>query len=76
VAGDSEEAWCAAWLDAVVAGERTMSQRKLSSVERRGGGLDTLRRLAQARGVHLLILKDEHDVELVAASLQPFRVVC
>lgn len=74
----TEEAarWTAEWLDTVVAGESTMSQRKLTSVEKRGGGLEAVKAAAKEKGVHLLLLEDDKGGELVAASLKPFQVVC
>ncbi len=71
-----EQPWTAAWLDAVASGRLSMSQRRLCTVERRGGGLEAVRAAAQARGVHLLLLEDDHGQQLVAASLTPFRVIC
>ena len=73
---DVTEKWAADWLDGVAAGANTMSQRKLSSVEMRGGGLEAVKALAEARGVHLVVLEDDKGNELVAASTKPFRVVC
>lgn len=67
--------WAADWLDAVADGSRTMSQRKLSSIEKRGG-LEAVKALAEQRGVHLLLLEDDKGDELVAASTKPFAVVC
>ena len=68
--------WAAGWLDAVAGGTNTMSQRKLSSVETRGGGLEAVKALAMERGVHLLLLEDDKGDALVAASAKPFAVVC
>ena len=68
--------WAAEWLDGVADGSNTMSQRKLSSVEKRGGGLEAVKEQARARGVHLLLLEDDKGNELVAASTKPFEVVC
>lgn len=68
--------WATAWLDSVADGSNTMSQRKLSSVEERGGGLDALKAIAQQKGVHLLLVEDDRGNELVAASVKPFTVVC
>lgn len=68
--------WAAEWLDGVADGSHTMSQRKLSSVETRGGGLEAVTALARERGVHLLLLEDDKGNELVAASTKPFEVVC
>lgn len=73
---DPNSDWAERWLDAVASGEATMSQRRLSSVETRGGGLDSVASLARARGVHLVVLTDDQGNELVAASKHPFRVVC
>ncbi len=74
-ASTDHEAWTNTWLDAVVAGTSTMSQRKLTSIEKHGG-LAEVRRLAKAKSVHLLLVEDDKGNELVAASLKPFKVVC
>ncbi len=68
--------WAVEWLDGVADGSYTMSQRKRSSVEARGGGLEAVKALARERGVHLLLLEDDKGDELVAASTKPFEVVC
>ena len=68
--------WATRWLDAVAGGANSMSQRKLESVESRGGGLLAVRKLAKKRGVHLLCLTDDKGNDLVAASKHPFQVVC
>ena len=68
--------WATTWLNAVASGAATMSQRKLSSVEKRGGGLPAVQALAREKGVHLLLLTDDKGNELIAASRHPFRVVC
>ena len=73
---ESESRWAAEWLDGVADGSHTMSQRKLSSVEAQGGGLEAVAVLARQRGVHLLLLEDDHGNELVAAGTKPFAVVC
>ena len=52
-----------------------MSQRKLSSVEARGG-VEAAKALARERGVHLLLLEDDKGAALVAASVKPFEGVC
>jgi len=75
-AAETAVQWAADWLDAVADGSNTMSQRKLSSVEKRGGGLEAVKALARKRGVHLLLLEDDKGNELVAASVKPFKVVC
>ena len=72
---ESTTRWAAEWLAGVADGTYTMSQRKLSSVERHGG-LDAARAVAEGLGVHLLLLEDEKGDQLVAASARPFRVVC
>lgn len=73
---ENQRAWAHAWLDAVAKGESTMSQRKLSSVESRGGGLPAVRAVARQKGVHLVLLEDDQGNELVAASTRPFKVIC
>ena len=73
---DETARWAGEWLDAVADGSNTMSQRKLSSIEKRGGGLQAVKALAEQRGVHLLLLEDDKGDELVAASAKPFEVVC
>ncbi len=70
------DAWAMRWLDSVVSGENTMSQRKLTSIEVRGGGLATVQELAKERGVHLLRFIDDKGNELIAASKHPFQVIC
>lgn len=70
-----EEAWAETWLDAVAKGESTMSQRKLSSVETRGGGLAAVKKLAAKKKVHLLQLEDDRGEALIAASTRPFKVI-
>lgn len=65
-----------AWLDAVASGARTMSQRRLARLEAVPGGVDAVRRAAEARDVHLAVFIDDHGVELVAASRHPIRVLC
>lgn len=68
--------WAEEWLDSVVSGASTMSQRKVSSINKRGGGLDVVKNIAQQKGVHLLQITDDEGNELVAASTKPFTVIC
>lgn len=68
--------WASEWLDKVADGTNTMSQRKLSSIETRGGGLEAVKTLAEQKGVHLLRLEDDQGNELIAVSVKPFEVVC
>ena len=70
-----DQPWIEKWLDGVVAGQTTMSQRLMSSIEAHGG-LDRVISAARHRGVHLVQLTNDHGAELVAASLNPFRVLC
>jgi hypothetical protein len=67
--------WVANWLDSVADGSSTMSQRKLSSIEKRGGGIAVVKAAAKKRGVHLILLEDDKGNELVAASTKPFKVL-
>ena len=73
---DAAIQWASTWLDSVADGSNTMSQRKLSSVERLGGGIETIKAIAEQKGVHLLLLEDDKGDELIAASAKPFKVVC
>lgn len=68
--------WTDEWLDSVADGSSSMSQRKLSSIRTRGGGMNAVRAVARKKGVHLLLLEDDKGNELVAASLKPFKVIC
>lgn len=68
--------WATEWLDRVADGSNTMSQRKLSSVKKSGGGIDAVKAVAEEKGVHLLLIEDDIGNELVAASTKPFRVLC
>ena len=68
--------WATEWLDSVADGSNTMSQRKLTSVLARGGGIEAVKTLAQQKGVHLVLLEDDKGNELVAASTKPFKVLC
>ena len=67
--------WTKKWLDSVVNGSSTMSQRKTSSVEKHGGSLEALKREAKKRGVHLVRLEDDKGNDLIAASLKPFKIL-
>ncbi len=72
----TEKTWATDWLSAVADGTLTMSQRKLTSIEERGGGIDAVVAEARAKGVHLALLVDDKGQELVAASTHPIRVLC
>lgn len=72
---DTVSQWAADWLDSVADGSNTMSQRRLSSIEKRGG-IKAVKALAKKKGVHLLLLEDDKGNELIAASTKPFKVVC
>jgi hypothetical protein len=72
----ARQLWVTEWLKGVADESKTMSQRKLSSVERHGGGMKAASKIAKSKGVHLLLLKDEKGTELVAASKTPFKVIC
>ena len=72
---ETKNAWAEAWLESVSDGSKTMSQRTLSSIEK-NGGLESVRAIAETKGVHLLLLEDDKGTELVAASTKPFHVVC
>ena len=71
----SDRSWIGKWIDAVADGSATMSQRRLSSVERNGGTAAAIA-AAKERGVHLAKLTDDKGNILVAASLHPFEPLC
>ena len=71
----SYQTWIGRWIDAVADGSATMSQRRLSSVDRHGG-TEAAIAAAKARGVHLAKLTDDQGHILVAASLHPFEPLC
>ncbi len=68
--------WTSKWLEGVADGSNAMSQRKMTSIRTRGGGLDAVKAIAKRKRVHLLLIEDDKGNELVAASLKPFKVVC
>ena len=70
-----EPFWADDWLDRVAAGELTMSQRAMRVVEAKGG-LEPVVAAARARGIHLLRLTDDTGQVLIAASREPFAVLC
>lgn len=70
-----DEAWIETWLEGVVSGKSTMSQRAVRFIETHGG-LDRVVAAAKSRGVHLVHLTDHKGKDLIAASLHPFRTLC
>ena len=73
--GMNAEAWAEKWLDSVAEGRSKMSQRRVASIERHGGGLDAVAAAAKSKGVHLVMLTDDKGAQLVAASVHPFKVL-
>lgn len=69
------EQWAADWMESVANGSNTMSSRKLTSIEKRGGGLKKVAALARKRKVHLVLFEDDQGSRVVAASTKPFKVV-
>ncbi len=72
----NENEWTINWLQSVEAGLNTMSQRKLTSIEKHAGSLENVKRVAESLGVHLLLVEDDEGNEVVAASMKPFKVIC
>ena len=70
-----DQTWIDKWIDGVADGSVTMSQRRLSSIERNGGTAAAIA-AAKERGVHLAKLIDDQGNVLVAASRQPFEPLC
>ena len=71
----ADQTWMTKWIDAVAEGSATMSQRRLSSIERHGGTAAAIA-AANERGVHLVQLTDDQGNVLIAASLHPFEPLC
>ncbi len=71
---DAKAEWLARWMDAA-SRDGAMSQRKLSSIETRGGGLEAAAQAARSAGVYLVMLTDDKGEKLVAASCHPFQVI-
>ena len=69
------EQWATEWIGSVADGSKTMSARKLTSIEKRGGGLKAVASLARKQKVHLVLLEDDKGCEVVAASTKPFKIV-
>ena len=67
--------WTEQWLSAVAEGRSTMSQRKLASIETRGGGIKLVKAIANELHVHLVQLTDDKGNVLVAASKHRFKVI-
>jgi len=70
-----EQEWAEQWLESVASGSSTMSQRKLSSIEKRAGGIDLVKQVARKLRVHLVQLTDDKGNVLVAASKHEFKVI-
>lgn len=68
--------WAMEWLVAVADGSLTMSQRKLSTITARPGGLSVVQAVAEQQGVHLAVIVDDHGEQLVVASRHVIRVLC
>ena len=68
--------WTEKWFSSVADGSSTMSQRKLSSIETKGGGLREVAKVAKRRRIHLVLLEDDKGDRIVAASTKPFKTIC
>lgn len=73
---EGKAAWAEGWLNTVAEGLNTMSQRRLSVIEKHEGGLEAVKALAIKKGIHLLLVEDDEGNQIVAASTKPFHVVC
>ena len=71
----SPEKWTAEWISSVADGSNTMSARKLTSIEKRGGGLKAVASAARKQKVHLVLFEDDQGSEVVAASTKRFKVI-
>lgn len=69
------EKWTADWIASVADGSNTMSARRLTSIEKRGGGLKAVAAAAKSKKVHLVMFEDDEGREVVAASSKRFQVI-
>jgi hypothetical protein len=69
------EKWTTDWIGSVAEGSNTMSAGKLTSIEKRGGGLKAVASAARKQKVHLVLFEDDKGSEVVAASTKPFKVI-
>ncbi len=69
------ERWIDAWIGGVADGTKTMSSRRMTSIEKFAGSLKSIKVVAKQRGVHLLLLMDDNGHKVVAASRHPFKVI-
>lgn len=67
--------WTKAWMKSVCDRSNRMSARKLSSVVKRGGGIQSVVAAARKHRVHLVLLEDDRGNKLIAASKRPFKVL-
>ena len=72
---DSEGAarWATDRLDSVADGSNTMSQRKLASVVKRGGGIQAVKAIAASKSVHLSLPEDDKGNKIIAAATRAIR---
>jgi hypothetical protein len=71
-----QKQWVTAWLKTVQAGSNTMSQRRLTSIEKNAGGLELVKSVAEQMDIHLLLVEEDDGKEIIAASMKPFKVIC
>lgn len=75
VARSAGEQWTRDWLSQVAAGASTMSQRRVKSVEEKGGGIPVVAAVARELGIHVVRLVDDRGNDLLAVSPHPFTVI-
>ena len=71
----SPEKWASNWIKSVADGSNTMSARRVTSIERNGGGLEAVAIEAKKQKVHLVLLEDDKGIKQVAASIKPFTIL-
>ena len=71
----AQKKWTTDWLASVASGANTMSARRMTSIEKRGGGLKAVAAEAKKRKVHLVLFEDDEGREVVAASNTRFKVI-
>jgi hypothetical protein len=71
----SPEKWTADWIASIADGPNTMSARRVTSIEKRGGGIKAVAAAAKSKKVHLVMFEDDEGREVVAASTKRFKVI-
>ena len=64
------------WIADIALRKLTMSQRKVTVIEKTEGGLENVITEAKKQGVHLIRLTDDKGNDLLTGSVHPFETLC